>query len=145
MMANSRLQYEERWDEDKVADVNQARKKVALNFGIEKFFGSHHIFKSFDELEDLYKTLPRPKAIKDWQQDENFGRQRMQGINPVGLKRVTTFPIPNFPVTDEMVKGLLRSGTTLAAEANDERLYCADYSFISPYTRDKWCKSGMTF
>ena len=50
-----------------------------------------------------------------WMTDVEFGRQILNGVNPVVIERCTNLP-PNFPVTTDMVKGLLNRGKTLDEE-----------------------------
>ena len=50
-----------------------------------------------------------------WMADIEFGRQMLNGINPVVIKRCTKLP-SNFPVTTDMVKGSLNRGKTLDEE-----------------------------
>lgn len=48
-------------------------------------------------------------------EDEFFGYQFLNGINPTTIKRCTTLP-QNFPVREEMVRPFLREGTSLYEE-----------------------------
>ncbi|MCG8623303.1 MAG: hypothetical protein MJE68_15095 [Proteobacteria bacterium] len=50
-----------------------------------------------------------------WMTDVEFGRQILNGVNPVVIERCTNLP-PNFPVTADMVKGFLNRGKTLDKE-----------------------------
>ena len=50
-----------------------------------------------------------------WMTDVEFGRQILNGVNPVVIERCTKLP-PNFPVTTDMVKGSLNRGKTLEEE-----------------------------
>ena len=52
-----------------------------------------------------------------WTTDVEFGRQVLNGVNPVVIKRCTALPDPSvFPVTNDMVKGFLNRGLTLEQE-----------------------------
>ena len=50
-----------------------------------------------------------------WMTDVEFGRQMLNGVNPVVIKQCTKLPL-NFPVTNGMVKGSLSRGKTLNEE-----------------------------
>ena len=50
-----------------------------------------------------------------WVSDVEFGRQILNGVNPVVIRKCSSLP-DNFPVTDDMVKGLLSRGKTLEEE-----------------------------
>ena len=49
-----------------------------------------------------------------WDEDEFFGYQLLNGLNPMMIQHCSTLP-KNFPVTDDMVKDSLR-GSSLEQE-----------------------------
>jgi len=58
--------------------------------------------------------MPICQAYK-WITDEEFGRQILNGVNPVVICKCTVLP-KNFPVTSDMVKNSLVRGLTLEQE-----------------------------
>ena len=50
-----------------------------------------------------------------WTSDVEFGRQILNGVNPVVIRRCTKLPV-NFPVINDTVKGSLNRGKTLDEE-----------------------------
>lgn len=62
-----------------------------------------------------------------WTTDVEFGRQILNGVNPVVIKRCAKLP-SNFPVTNDMVKGFLSRGKTLDEEMKVISSYC--YNFL---------------
>ena len=50
-----------------------------------------------------------------WVSDVEFGRQILNGVNPIIIRKCTTLPT-NFPVTDSMVNGLLNRQQSLQDE-----------------------------
>jgi hypothetical protein len=63
-----------------------------------------------------------------WMTDVEFGRQILNGVNPVVIERCTNLP-PNFPVTTDAVKGFLSQGKTL-----DEEMKVNKYNFTAKHT-----------
>ncbi|MFM2121493.1 MAG: hypothetical protein RL722_2961, partial [Pseudomonadota bacterium] len=58
-----------------------------------------------------------------------FARQRLDGINPYLLRRITAIP-QNFPVTEATVAGLLPGGLTLDRLLGQGRLFLLDYEIL---------------
>jgi hypothetical protein len=67
---------------------------------------------------------------------------RMWGVNPCNIKRVTKWPIDNFPVPDARVKGLLRPDKTIAEEVENNRVYMVDFSWYNHYDKPENLKEG---
>lgn len=42
---------------------------------------------SFQQLEQLYRILGSPRILDTWKDDDEFVRQRLQGVNPVWIRR----------------------------------------------------------
>ena len=55
-----------------------------------------------------------------WVSDVEFGRQILNGVNPVVICKCSSLP-DNFPVTNDMVKGLLSRGKSLNEEMQVSR------------------------
>ena len=110
------LPYDERFDTTKLLDFTSTGIKDGGRIVFEM------IFQGIDNLHDYEKmatTLCRPEVpvheAARWVTDVEFGRQILNGVNPVVIEKCTALP-PNFPVTNDMVKGLLNRGLTLEQE-----------------------------
>lgn len=86
------------------------------------FLGLKGVFTSLDSLhgyELLARTMGKPSmpAFEGhrWVLDAEFGRQMLNGVNPVVIEKCSSLP-DYFPVTTEMVKGYLTRGLTLEEE-----------------------------
>jgi hypothetical protein len=71
----------------------------------------------------------KPLSMDRWREDVEFARQRLCGINPCLIRRYTA-PMAHFPVTDELVAGLLDEEDTLAEARAAGRLYLCDYAIL---------------
>lgn len=79
-------------------------------------------FTTVDDLGDyanLVKKLDHaPLAIQKagrWTSDVEFGRQILNGVNPVVVEMCTCLPA-NFPVTDDLVAPFMTRGKTMTEE-----------------------------
>ena len=64
------------------------------------------------------KTINRGVYVYEgyrWVTDVEFGRQVLNGVNPIIVKKCTALP-SNFPVTDEMVQNFIRHDSSLSNE-----------------------------
>lgn len=84
--------------------------------------------QAYDDLFDD-ATVPLPSVSARCASDAEFGRQRLDGVNPFLLRRCTTLP-NNFPVEQAAVAALLPSGQDLAALGAAGRLYLLDLAIL---------------
>jgi len=92
----------------------------------EKFFNRRHDLETFDRHYPLWK---RPAVSDRFGSDLEFGRQRLNGVNPILIKMCSKIP-EKFPVTDELVAGLMEEGDTLAKAARRGSLYILDHAAV---------------
>ncbi|XP_051851710.1 arachidonate 12-lipoxygenase, 12R-type [Antechinus flavipes] len=91
--------------------------------------------RSWKRLKEIRKIFPATKtAISEyvynhWKEDQFFGYQYLNGINPGLLKRCLCLP-EKFPVTDDMVAPSLGEDTCLQAELEKGNIYLADYKIL---------------
>lgn len=83
---------------------------------------------SYDE---LFQTVPRPSIASDFESDEMFAWQRVAGVNPTMIERVTG-AVAGFAVSDAHLAAALGDvGDTLALAGAEGRLYVAQYAMFN--------------
>ena len=89
--------------------------------------------KTFDDFRIFSRDLKHRASYLEndkWKKDEEFGRQILNGTNPVHIKRCRELP-SNFPVTSSHVKVLLNRGKTLEEEMEDGHIYIINHDILN--------------
>ena len=84
------------------------------------------------ELEAYAHLRPygQPPATADvWRDDDEFARQRLNGVNPLQIERVDELPA-HLAVDDARVSAVLPADTTLAQLRDEGRLYLCDWEHL---------------
>lgn len=108
-----------------------------------------HFPFSLADHERLFVKLPKPAAVRLWQDPDFFTYQRLGGANPFSLRRVAHDKdyrevLPNLYLEDNQgnvlprVAEVLGPGLTPRQLARDKRLFICDYSMLAylPIARD---------
>ena len=106
-----------------------AEMVVGLGLGaIEEEFDPS---RSLTAYEHFFGGLrpPLPSVCARYERDEEFARQRLDGVNPFLLRRCDALP-DNFPVKQETVSSLLAGKPDLASLRDAGRLYLLDLSIL---------------
>ena len=101
------------------------------------------VFDRIDELPDyqkLFTVLPKPTLTEYYDNDECFAEQRLSGVNPVAIRRLTEIPEGFEQSLRELQEELYKHDLALdlSSALQDGKLYIADYSslaFISKGTK----------
>lgn len=108
------------------------RELGAWFFGIQSKLAEHLVQElpsSAAAYDDVYKVIHRPATAEKWASDEAFAWQRLAGVNPMSLTRITALP-ETIAITDAHVARALGEGASLAALAGEGRLYAVDYTLL---------------
>jgi len=81
---------------------------------------------SLDAYDYLRPYGGQPACADVWRTDEEFARQRLNGVNPLQIERVDVLA-DHVRVTDERLAGVLPTGVTLAQLRDQGRLYICDW------------------
>jgi hypothetical protein len=108
-------------------DVVQIAAELGLGTIIKEFDPS----KSLDAYRDFFGPgrAPLPSVVQRYASDEEFGRQRLDGINPFVIRRCDVIP-DHFPVKQSTVASLLEDGPDLASLRDSGRIYLLDLAIL---------------
>ncbi|XP_068433629.1 hydroperoxide isomerase ALOXE3-like [Clinocottus analis] len=89
-----------------------------LELKIKGLLGSAEKWESIEDMKKIFwwrKTTMSEYVTEHWKDDDFYGFQFLNGLNPMVIKRCSALP-PNFAVTEEMVKPFLKDGSSLQEE-----------------------------
>ena len=99
---------DEKFERVKLIDFTGDALKAAAVMGIKTAVTSLDSLHGYEELATQL-GVPEVQLYQTdrWATDVEFGRQMLNGVNPVVIRKISSLP-GNFPVTNEMVQGSLR-------------------------------------
>lgn len=106
------------------------------DLGLLKIFSTFNNWDKLSDFNEFFKPwtfLKEPYIAKNWQDDREFGSQRLTGINPVVIRKCKPEDIcgdSKFKINHELVNPLLGNDVTLTSALADNRLYMVDYKIF---------------
>lgn len=128
----SELPAEVRFSESKSTEVADTQTITGLELKIKGLLGSAEKWESLDDMKRIFwfkSTTMSEYVAEHWKEDDFFGYQFLNGINPNVIKSCSKLP-PNFPVTDEMVKPFLEKGCSLQEELKKGKIFLYDQKIM---------------
>ncbi|KAL3883125.1 hypothetical protein ACJMK2_029418 [Sinanodonta woodiana] len=126
------------------ADREWEKKIILGSYAIKmKIHNFLTVFDDFDDFEDfkaLTEVLDQSEISKfiiandNWKRDEEFGRSVLDGVNPIMIRRCQA-PLNHFPVTDDMLQGILERNLSLKEEMEAGHVYLLDYKVLQDVPR----------
>ncbi|XP_049612604.1 hydroperoxide isomerase ALOXE3-like isoform X2 [Syngnathus scovelli] len=112
--------------------------KKALYVGIlevmlKGMLTSEENWQSLEDIKRIFwtrKTQISDYVSEHWKEDDFYGAQFLNGVNPCSIKRCSELP-SNFPVSEESVKPFLEDGSTLANEIKTGNIFLYDQKILS--------------
>ncbi|XP_068433627.1 hydroperoxide isomerase ALOXE3-like [Clinocottus analis] len=122
------LPAEIRFSQSKSAEIDYAKIKTGLELKIKGLLGSTKNWESIEDMKKIFwwrKTTMSEYVTEHWKDDDFYGFQFLNGLNPNVIKRCSELP-PNFAVTEEMVKPFLKEGSSLQEEMKKGNIFLYD-------------------
>ncbi|XP_028831459.1 hydroperoxide isomerase ALOXE3 [Denticeps clupeoides] len=120
---------EVRFSFTKEAEFNLTLGSAFIPLKLNGLADNRDSWTNFHDLDQIFvdkKTKAYEYVQQHWLEDEFFGYQLLNGLNPMMIERCQTLPT-NFPVTDDLVRSYLPSGSCLKTEMENGNVFLCDY------------------
>lgn len=109
--------------------------KGVADLGLGVILSGADYWEKVTDLFEFFKLpfLPKPLIADLWEEDVEFGRQFLQGLNPVLMRKCKAediAPDSKFPVTEEHLKAYLGDNFSLEVALKQGKLYLVDYEIF---------------
>ncbi|XP_070844174.1 hydroperoxide isomerase ALOXE3-like [Chaetodon trifascialis] len=121
------------------AEISYSKSKSMEMLYSKTVIGAELMFKGlyestdqWEKIEDIKKIFVSKKTTKSeyvaehWKEDDFYGYQFLNAINPNVIKKCSELP-RNFPVTEQMVKPFLEKGSSLKREMQKGNIFLCDF------------------
>ena len=114
--AQKELPADEQFGKVKNFDYTTVSLATVAKLKFKGFFTTVDDLRDYEEIADALGRSEKPLyQAGRWTTDVEFGRQMLNGVNPIIIEKCVTVP-SNFPVTNDMVKPFLVRGLSLEEE-----------------------------
>ncbi|XP_030644128.1 hydroperoxide isomerase ALOXE3-like [Chanos chanos] len=123
------LPEEVRFSFTKTTEFEFTRLSAVLELKLKGLVERTEPWTNFEQLDHVFaerRTATYEYVRQHWREDEFFGYQLLNGMNPMMIHKCSELP-KKFPVTDDMVKAFLPSGSNLKNEMKRGNIFLCDY------------------
>ncbi|XP_068580796.1 hydroperoxide isomerase ALOXE3-like isoform X1 [Cebidichthys violaceus] len=124
----SELPAEIRISKSKITEADNIKLQTGIELKLKGLLGSAEQWESIEDMKNIFwwkKTTMSEYVTEHWKEDDFYGYQFLNAVNPNVIKRCSELP-PNFPVTEEMVKPFLEEGSSLQEELKKGNIFLYD-------------------
>ncbi|XP_049913726.1 hydroperoxide isomerase ALOXE3-like [Epinephelus moara] len=125
-----------RFSKSKISEQTYSKMIIGLELKLKGLVGSNEKWESIEDMKKIFccKKTPMSEYVTEhWKEDDFYGSQFLNGVNPNVIKHCLELP-PNFPVTEEMVKPFLAEGTSLQKEMEKGNIFLYDQKRMNGIT-----------
>ncbi|CAK6961909.1 hydroperoxide isomerase ALOXE3-like [Scomber scombrus] len=129
---SSELPAEIRFSKSKQHEMQNVAMMTDVALKLKRLIDSSEDWESFEEMKTIFcykKTTMSEYVTQHWKEDDFYGSQFLNGINPNTIKRCSELP-PNFPVTEDMVRPFLEEDSCLHTEMEDGNIFICDKAIM---------------
>ncbi|XP_039981087.1 hydroperoxide isomerase ALOXE3 [Xiphias gladius] len=122
------LPAEARLSSSKTSEMLYTERIMGAELMFKGLVGSTEQWEHFEDIKQIFwtkNTKMSEYVTEHWKEDDFYGSQFLNGINPNVIKRCSELP-PNFPVTEKMVKPFLEEGCSLQEEMKKGNIFLYD-------------------
>eukprot|EP00753_Platysulcus_tardus_P018585 PLAT6937.1.p1 GENE.PLAT6937.1~~PLAT6937.1.p1 ORF type:complete len:691 (+),score=362.98 PLAT6937.1:122-2194(+) len=123
-LPHDRLPRDEKFRDSKDKDFKLAAARGIVNAKLTELSTLGTSWEDFDDLDNLYVVLDKPKVSERWRDDDEYVRQLLAGVHPVWISRATA--VPDGMVLDG-VELALPEGRSFDEELAAGNIYVMDY------------------
>ncbi|XP_054475055.1 LOW QUALITY PROTEIN: hydroperoxide isomerase ALOXE3-like [Anoplopoma fimbria] len=116
------------FSKSKSTEIRRQKMITGIELKLKGLFGSTEKWESIEDMKKIFwqkKTTMSEYVAEHWKEDDFYGSQFLNAVNPNVIKRCSELP-PNFPVTEEMVKPFLEEGSSLQEEMKKGNIFLYD-------------------
>ncbi|XP_061125676.1 hydroperoxide isomerase ALOXE3-like [Syngnathus typhle] len=122
-----------RMSKSRIKEFESALSSGALELKWKGMLGNEKSWKTIEDIKTIFndrKTEMSEYVAEHWKEDDFYGSQFLNGINPCLIRCCSELP-PNFKVREEMVKPYLEIGMPLYNEFMRGNMFLYDLKILS--------------